>query len=457
MEIEVTEKQEMFLDANQDEVFYGGAAGGGKSYAQLIDSLLYASQYPGSKQLLLRRTFPELERSLILVSVALYPRELAKYNAGNHKWLFRNGSMIEFGYCDRENDVTKYQSAEYDMIRFDELTHFTEFQYTYLLSRLRGANDFPKQLKSTGNPGGVGHAWVKKRFIDDHPPGQPWADATGRTRIFIPSKVQENTFLMQADPGYIGRLEQLPEDERRALLDGDWDVFKGQYFPEFRREIHVCKPFDLPDYWRRFRSLDYGLDMTACYWWAVDLQGKCYIYRELHQPGLTLSQAAQRIVELTPEGEEITYTAASPDLWNRRQETGESGMEIMVKAGLSGLRRANNSRVQGWRVLREYLTPYQDEQEITTARLQIFENCTNLIRCLPLLQHDQHNPEDAADNPHDVTHGPESIRYGVLSRPPLSSAPAANLPPEIPPDLRRDLEQSPAAMAHFLSQHPEYR
>jgi len=432
MEIQVTAKQEMFLDAAQDEVFYGGAAGGGKSYAQLIDSLLYASQYPGSKQLLLRRTFPELERSLILVSVTLYPRELAKYNAGNHKWLFRNGSMIEFGYCDRENDVTKYQSAEYDMIRFDELTHFTEFQYTYLISRLRGANDFPKQLKSTGNPGGVGHAWVKGRFIDNHPPGQPWTDETGRTRIFIPSKVQENTFLMQADPGYISRLEQLPEDERRALLDGDWDVFKGQYYPEFRREIHVIKPIELPDYWRRFRSLDYGLDMTACYWWAVDLHGKCYIYRELHQPGLNLSQAAQKIVELTPEGEEITYTVASPDLWNRRQETGESGMEIMTKAGLTGLRKANNSRVQGWRILREYLTPYQDEQDIQTARLQIFDICTNLIRCLPLLQHDEHNPEDAADSPHEVTHGPESIRYGVFSRPPITRKTGIEFPPGVP-------------------------
>jgi phage terminase large subunit len=213
----------------------------------------------------------------------------------------------------------------------------------------------------------------------------------------------------------------------------------------------------LPDYWKRFRSLDYGLDMTACYWWAVDLHGKCYIYRELHQPGLTLSQAATRIVELTPEAEEISYTVASPDLWNRRQETGESGMEIMVKAGLTGLRRANNSRVQGWRVLREYLTPYSDEQGIQTARIQLFDICPNLIRCLPLLQHDQHNPEDAADTPHDITHGPESVRYGVLSRPPLSSLPMPNLPDTLTPDLRHDLERDPEAMRHWLRQNPEYR
>ena len=155
----LTRKQNEFINATADEVLYGGAAGGGKSYGQLIDAFLYALKYPGSKQLILRRTFPELERSLILVSLTLYPKEVCKYKGTTHRWEFKNKSFIEFGYCDSEKDVSKYQGAEFDVIRFDELTHFTEYQYTYLISRIRGVNNFPKQIKCSTNPGGVGHAW----------------------------------------------------------------------------------------------------------------------------------------------------------------------------------------------------------------------------------------------------------------------------------------------------------
>ena len=186
------------MNATQTEVLYGGAAGGGKSYAQLLDALIYACRYRRSKQLILRRTFPELERSLIRVSRELYPKEFASYNESKHVWRFKNGSLIEFGYCQQESDVTQYQSAEYDTIRFDELTHFTEYMYLYLFSRLRGANNFPKQIKSSTNPGGVGHAWVKERFIDPAPPLTEIKSSEG-SRIFIPAKVQENVFLMESD------------------------------------------------------------------------------------------------------------------------------------------------------------------------------------------------------------------------------------------------------------------
>ena len=151
------------------------------------------------------------------------------------------GSTIEFGYCDAESDVYRYQGAEYDTIRFDELTHFTESQYLYLLSRLRGANSFPKQIKSSTNPGGVGHQWVKARFIDPAPPETEFK-AGRRTRIFLPSRVQDNHFLMESDPEYLARLNELPENQKRALLYGEWDLFEGQFFPEFRRETHVSKP-----------------------------------------------------------------------------------------------------------------------------------------------------------------------------------------------------------------------
>lgn len=412
----ITKKQSEFMDSLADEVLYGGAAGGGKSYGQLIDAYIFAFKYPRSKQLVLRRTYPELERSLILVSLELYPQKICKYNEKKHRYKFPNGSIIEFGYCDKEKDVTKYQGAEYDVVRFDELTHFSLFQYNYLISRIRGVNNYPKQIKCTTNPGGVGHTWVKERFIDNKIPSEVYKTKEERTTVFIPAKVQENKFLMEADPNYIKRLEQLPESERKALLEGMWDIFDGQFYPEFSKEIHVIQPFRIPLEWERFRSLDYGLDMTACYWWAVAPDATCYIYRELHQPGLILSQAAKKILELTPIDENISYTVASPDLFNRRQETGKSGQEIMMDEGLY-ITKADNNRIGGWRALREYLQPYENEFGEVAGRVQIFNTCKNLIRCLPALIHDEHNSEDASNEPHDVTHAPESMRYGIMSRP----------------------------------------
>jgi phage terminase large subunit len=331
---------------------------------------------------------------------------------------FNNGSLIEFGYLSSDSAVTQYQSAEYDIIRFDELTHFTEYQYRYMLSRVRGVNNFPKQIKSSTNPGQVGHKWVKDRFIDCMPPNTV-TEFDGRTRVFIPAKVEDNKFLMQSDPAYIKRLEAQDENTRKALLYGDWNIFEGQYFPEFKQHIHVIEPFKLPNYYKRFRSLDYGLDTTACYWWAANTEGRCFIYRELHEPNLTLSDAAKKIIKMTPADENISYTVASPDLWNRRQDKGESGVEIMAREGLTGLVKANNRRVEGWRITREYLKPYDDNGK-EVARLAIFKNCLNLIKNIPALIHDEHNPEDAADKPHDVTHAPESLRYGIMSRPPIT-------------------------------------
>ena len=353
-----------------------------------------------------------------MTALEVIPKCLYKYNSSSHKIKFNNGSLFEFGYIGADADVTNYQSAEYDVIRFDELTHFTEYQYKYMLSRLRGVNNFPKQIKSSTNPGSVGHMWVKDRFINSMPENTV-TEFDGRTRIFIPAKVQENKFLMDSDPEYIERLKQLGENEQKALLYGDWDIFEGQYFPEFKRAIHVVEPFKLPNYYKRFRSLDYGLDTTACYWWAVNSEGRCFIYRELHEPNLTLSDAAKKIISMTPKEENISYTVASPDLWNRRQDSGESGMEIMSREGLVGLVKANDRRVEGWRITREYLKPYDDNGN-KVARIAIFHNCLNIIKSIPALVHDEHNPEDAADKPHDVTHAPESIRYGIMSRPPIT-------------------------------------
>ena len=296
MELTITPKQRDFLEADADEVLFGGAAGGGKSYGQLVDALLYALRYPGSKQLILRRTFPDLERSLILTSLELYPKEAASYNSSVHRWTFQNGSRIEFGYCDKEKDVYRYQGAEYDTIRFDELTHFTESMYLYLISRLRGANSYPKQIKSSTNPGGVGHAWVKARFIDLGPAGQVHKTPEG-TRLFLPSRVEDNRFLMEKDPGYLRRLQNLSEKDQKALLYGDWDIFEGQFFTEWDRRLHVVKPFCIPRVWRRYFAMDYGLDMLAGYWIALDPQGRAYVYREVYEPDLIVSKAAKAFLE----------------------------------------------------------------------------------------------------------------------------------------------------------------
>ncbi len=409
MEISITPRQRDFIYAKSGEVLFGGAAGGGKSYGQLVDALLFALQYPRSKQLILRRTLPELEKSLVRTALELYPRELFTYKASRHEGVFRNGSVIDFGYCDSENDVYRYQSAEYDIIRFDELTHFTEGMYVYLLSRVRGANTYPKQIKSSTNPGGIGHTWVKARFIDT---GAPNEEHLGR--VFIPSRVTDNTFLMEADPGYVKRLEKLSKKDREALLYGNWDIFDGQYFTEWNRDVHVISPFEIPKHWRRYFVMDYGLDMLAGYWIAMDTWGRAYVYREIYESGLIISEAARKIREATDE--KIHSYIAPPDLWNRRQDTGKSAAQIFAENGVP-VTAARNERVQGWYNLKEWLSPFRDETGEVGAYLRIFSNCTNLIRTLPAVSVDSKNPNDVANTPHELTHAPDAIRYFVAGRP----------------------------------------
>lgn len=406
MELSVTRRQLEFIHSTAFETLFGGAAGGGKSYAQLIDALVFALRYPASRQLVLRRTFPELKRSLIQVSLSLYPTQVAVYGETSHRWKFVNGSVIEFGSCDGENDVTKYQSAEYDVIRFDELTHFTEFQFKYLLSRVRGVNGYPKQVKSATNPGGIGHSWVKARYIDALQPG-----VVCDGKLFLPAKVQDNTFLMQRDPDYIRRLGLLDERSRKALLYGEWNLFEGQYFGEFSVDIHVCAPPDpIPAHWRRYLAIDYGLDMLAALWVALADDGTAWVYREVYRSGLIISEAAEAIRRAEPPGEHIAQRLAPPDLFNRRQETGRSAVDIFADAGLY-FDRAMGERVAGWYAVKEYLRPFDDGQGIRTAKLKISPSCQNLIRTLPALLADPANPNDTANAPHELTHAPDALRY----------------------------------------------
>ena len=305
MTLSLTRKQKVFVDAAESEVLFGGAAGGGKSYGQMADALLFALKYPRSKQLVLRRTFAELDKSLIRLSLSLFPREIYSFNSSTHTGRFKNGSLIDFGYCAAEIDVYQYQSAEYDVIRFDELTHFTENQYVYLLSRIRGTNPYPKQVKSSTNPGGVGHGWVKARFVDPRPAAESFVGEDGLSRIFIPALLSDNKYLSEGDPKYKERLLALPEREKKALLYGDWNIFEGQYFTEFNPSKHICAPFEIPSSWRRYRTIDYGLDRLACLWIAVAPDGRSYVYREFCKSNLTISQAAREICDRTPASEDI--------------------------------------------------------------------------------------------------------------------------------------------------------
>lgn len=410
-----------FAQSEAFETLFGGAAGGGKSHGQLVDALLFALRYPGSRQLMLRRTMPELERSLVPASLRLYPQAVASYKVSDHRWEFKNGSVLEFGYCDAESDVTRYQSAEYDVLRFDELTHFTESQFTYLISRVRGANSYPKQVKSTTNPGGVGHAWVKARYIDPMPPDTP-TEFDGGARLFLPAKLSDNPFLRRADRDYEKRLRLLSPNDRRALLDGVWELDEGRYFSEFSVPLHVVPPHAVPRDWRRYLTIDYGLDMLAALWIAQSPGGHSVVYRELYRPNLIISEAAVQILAQEAENEVIYARLAPPDLWNRRQETGKSAVELFAESGLA-FEKSDNNRVSGWLALHELLAPRADEQGILCPRLTIFDTCRNLIRTLPALQHDKRNPSDVSGSPHELTHAPDALRgYAATVREPPAEA-----------------------------------
>lgn len=410
--LNITPLQHRFMTAPEDEILFGGAAGGGKSYGQLADALCYALRYPGSRQLLLRRTLPELENSLVRMALAIYPGSLYHYVSSKHTGVFANGSVLDFGYCDSERDVYRYQSAEYDVIRFDELTHFTETMYLYLMSRLRGAAPFPRQMKSTTNPGGVGHDWVKRRFIDPAPPETSFADGLG-SRRFIPARVQDNHFLMAGDPLYVKRLQRLPERERRALLEGDWDLTEGRFFSRWDRSIHVLEPFEIPAHWRRYFALDYGLDMLAGLLVAEDEQGFFYVVREVYEPGLIVSEAASRIRAASSGGGPYY---APPDLWSRQKDTGRSVADLFRENGVP-LTRVSAARAAGWAILQEWLLPRPDRDGVQKPRLRIFSTCRNLIRCLPALEWDPAVPGDCRTEPHELTHGPDALRYFAMGHP----------------------------------------
>lgn len=431
-------KQEQFLRSFRRRVCYGGARGGGKSWVVRAKATLLALNYPGIKIIILRRTYADLWQNHVLELRKLLEPDIATYRDSEKAMVFPNGSRIRFGYCAAEADVLQYQGQEYDIMFLDEATQFTEYMYNCLVASNRGANEFPHRMYLTCNPGGVGHAWVKRLFID-----KDYTEAENPDDYeFIPAKVYDNKVLVDKDPEYVRMLETLPEDMRRAWLDGDWNVFAGQYFREWRDDIHVIDPIEIPVWWRRYFAMDYGLDMLAGYWIAIDGEGNGYVYREIYESGLIASDAAMRIKEANGD-DKIEQWLAPPDLWNRRNDTGRSVADIFMEQDIP-LVKVDNDRINGWQDVHEWLKP-RDSRDIITgdktriAGLRFFRNCKQVIRCLPMVQYDAHKPNDVATEPHELTHATDAIRYFCSGRPYAGQPPVTKY--KLPPELRQTEEQ----------------
>ena len=405
--------QTEFLAAPETDVLYGGAAGGGKSYAMLIDPLRYAHR-AAHRALILRRSMPEL-RELIDKSRELYPRAFpgCKYREVEKLWNFPSGAKVEFGFLERDADVYRYQGQAYSWIGFDEITHLpTEFGWNYLASRLRTTDpEITPYMRCTANPGGIGASWVKKRYIDPNPPHESFRGDDGLSRKFIPARLDDNPYLA-TDGRYEQMLKALPDVQRKQLLEGNWDIAEGAAFTEFNNEAHVITPFAIPIGWERVKGIDYGYaSESACVWGCVDpTDGTLIIYRELYRKGLTGEDLGHLIAEMELDDPFAVPGVLDTAAWAKTGATGPTVGEALIKIGHK-LRRADKNRVQGKIQIHEYLKLRQNGR----PRLQIFNTCPNLIRELQSIPLDRSNPEDV--DTHAPDHAYDALRYLIMSRP----------------------------------------
>ena len=446
-----------FMTRPEYEALYGGAAGGGKSDALVIEATRQV-QIPYYKALIIRKTYPQLteliEKSQRYYSVA-FPK--AKYNESKHTWTFPSGAKIVFGSMQHPKDKQNYQGKAYDFVAFDELTHFTYEEYVYLKSRNRANGPGTRcYIRSTANPGGVGHGWVKERFITagkpmetlwekvqvNHPDGK--VETKWESRVFVPSSVFDNKILLENDPNYLTRLASMPEAEKNALLYGDWDSFSGQYFAEWRdspdiklcnaagispedalkqrRFTHVIEPFDIPRYWTIMRSYDFGYNKPfSLQYWACDPDGVLYNFLEVY--GCT--QTPNEGIKWTPEeqfayfaelerthpwlkGRKIVDSVADPSIWDASR--GVSTAELASRCGIY-FTPGDNERIAGWLMMRYYLQFDQNGY----PRMYFFTNCKAARRTIPLMLYSESKPEDLDSDLED--HACDSIRYMAMSRP----------------------------------------
>jgi hypothetical protein len=439
--------QTEFLAASEVQVLYGGAAGGGKSYALLADPMRYFS-FRNFNGLLLRRTNDEL-RELIWKSKELYPAVFpgARWSEKKSSWSFPSGAQLWLTYLERDDDVLRYQGQSFTWIGFDELTQYpTPFPWNYLYSRLRTTDPALKDslsMRATTNPGGPGHGWVKRMFIDPAVPGKafiatdiengeqlvhpatypPTHPKAGQPnprageplfyRKFIPASLYDNPHLAN-DGQYESTLLSLPEQQRRQLLEGDWNVADGAAFSEFREQIHVVEPFDIPSEWRKFRSCDFGYSShSAVHWFAVDPDENLIVYRELYASKMTAIDLARAILSLE-RGENISYGVLDSSCWHQRGHLGPSIAEEMIREGCRWRPsdRTQGSRVAGKNRLHELLKT--DERGIPGIRF--FNTCRQIISDLPVIPADPKGSDDIDDR-YTSDHTYDSVRYGIMTRP----------------------------------------
>lgn len=438
----ISDKQYKFLCAEEKHIGFGGARGGGKSWSVRTKAKILAAVYKGIKILIVRRTFPELINNHVNPLLGeLYG--IAKYNKTDKVFTFRNGSTIKFGYCNNDRDLEQYQGAEYDVIFLDEATQLQEMWIKKITACLRGVNNFPKRIYYTCNPGGVSHGYFKRLFIDrKYEEGENPDDYR-----FIQSLVTDNKALMESQPDYIKQLEALPPKLRKAWLEGDWDIFEGQFFEDFRttpdhrlcadagitqeealeqrRFTHVIKPFDLKKgecrRWAIVRSYDFGYAKPfSCAWWAIDFEGTLYRILELYgctktpNEGVKWSPEEQfkkiREIENTHpwlKGRDITGVA-DPAIWDASR--GESIADTAMKYGIY-FTPGDHERIPGWMQMH-----YRFQFDANGyPRMYIFENCKGFIRTIPEMMYSETKPEDLDTSLED--HIADEARYMCMSRP----------------------------------------
>lgn len=425
-----TAKQTMYHTSHADELLYGGAAGGGKSAATVMEAGLLCLETPNINAFLFRRTYPELEESLILEAHKRFAG-VGKYNSSSHEWRFPNGSKMLFRHCQNEKDRFLYQGAEIHALFIDELTHFTKVIYDFLKTRVRAEKrlNFRARTRCTSNPGGIGHAWVKQLYVDLEPykinEFKVWSETLQKhkiiTRQYIPARVTDNPHIGEE---YVFELEQKPPSLRKALLEGSWDVFEGQVFFEWtddpenyitRRKTHVIYPFEIPAGWRRYRSFDWGYAKPfAVLWWAVDPDDRVYLYREWYGasgPDVGIKLPVQDIaagIKAREAGDGHVIGYADPAIWNASM--GESVAEQMARAGVY-FNPGDNERLAGKMQLHNRLAFDKDGRPM----LYVFSTCKEFIRTIPALVYSEIKVEDVDTSGED--HAYDAARYFLMTRP----------------------------------------
>lgn len=432
------DKQMIAFREQHRYVGYGGARGGGKSWFVRWKAILLCLNYPGIKILITRKTYKELDNNHIQPMKKLL-KGVAKYNGTDKRFVFPNGSTINFGYCATAADLGQYQGAEYDVWFADEAGQFLEDWLTNIDACVRGVNPFPKRTYYTLNPGGPSHGYFKRLFIDR----RYTEDEHPEDYAFIQALVTDNKALMQQQPEYIRALEKLPPKLREAWLHGRWDIFEGQFFEDFRVEpdldlcraagiepeearkqrrfVHVIPAFQPPRGWNIYRSYDFGYGKPfSCAWWAVDYDGVAYRILELYgctnvpNEGLKWSpdQQFKRIAEVERThpylaGKDIRGVA-DPAIWDASR--GESIADTAMKYRVF-FTPGDNERIAGWMQI-HYRLQFDEEGY---PRMYIFDNCKGFIRTIPTLVYDDHKPEDLDTNGED--HIADETRYFCMSRP----------------------------------------